>query len=239
MNQRSGSLVEVRDHLDLAASFPHGFRTVVFDCDSTLSEIEGINELAFEHRNEVEALTEAAMRGEIPLDAVYGRRLELIRPTRRDIDRIGAMYVERVVTDVARTCDALMSAGVDVRVVSGGLLPAVLQLTRHLRIPDANVAAVDIYFDEAGNYAGFDTSSPLARSGGKPVLLESWLRGIERPVMMVGDGSTDLEVAPIVDLFVAFAGVIARENVITAADVVVHAPSLWPIASLALANAER
>ena len=56
------------------------FRTVVFDCDSTLSAIEGIDELAGEHRSAVTELTEAAMRGEVPLQDVYGRRLALIRP---------------------------------------------------------------------------------------------------------------------------------------------------------------
>ena len=39
------------------------FRTVLFDCDSTLSAIEGIDELAVHCRDEVEQLTDAAMRG--------------------------------------------------------------------------------------------------------------------------------------------------------------------------------
>jgi hypothetical protein len=62
------------------------YRTVIFDCDSTLSALEGIEELASDHRREVETLTDAAMRGEVPLDEVYGRRLELIRPTRQAVE---------------------------------------------------------------------------------------------------------------------------------------------------------
>ena len=42
---------------------------------------------------------------------------------------------------------------------------------------------------------------------------------------MVGDGTTDLEARPVVDLFVAFAGVVERPNVVSAADAVVRANS--------------
>ena len=47
---------------------------VVFDCDSTLSTIEGVDELALRAGvgDEVARLTTAAMAGEVPLDQVYG-----------------------------------------------------------------------------------------------------------------------------------------------------------------------
>ena len=57
------------------------YRLVFFDVDSTLVTIEGIDVLAGGNP-EVAKLTEAAMNGEIQLDEVYGRRLELIQPTR-------------------------------------------------------------------------------------------------------------------------------------------------------------
>ena len=42
------------------------FRAVCFDCDSTLSRLEGIDELAsrYGRKDEVALLTEAAMNGE-------------------------------------------------------------------------------------------------------------------------------------------------------------------------------
>ena len=108
------------------------YRTVVFDCDSTLSALEGIEELASDHRREVETLTDAAMRGEVPLDQVYGERLALIQPTREAVDALIPRYIDGLVDDAAGTVAALHAAGVDVRVVSGGLLPAVVGLARHL-----------------------------------------------------------------------------------------------------------
>jgi phosphoserine phosphatase len=42
----------------------------------------------------------------------------------------------------------------------------------------------------------------------------------------VGDGATDLEARPALDAFAAFTGVVAREEVARAADVVLAGPSL-------------
>lgn len=208
------------------------FRTVLFDCDSTLSAIEGIDELAVSCREDVERLTDAAMRGRIPLEEVYGRRLELVRPTRTAVEALGRTYVARLVPDARETVAALRSTGVDVRIISGGLLPAVMVVARELGVPPDRVDAVDISFAPDGSYAGFDSSSPLAATGGKRRAIERW--NVERPAMMVGDGSTDLEARPVVDLFVAFAGVVERPAVVQAADVVIRANSLAPLLPLVL-----
>jgi phosphoserine phosphatase len=208
------------------------FQTVVFDCDSTLCTIEGIEELAREHRAEVEALTEEAMRGTIPLEQVYGRRLELVRPPRGRVLALGQRYIETLVPDAMATVAALRAEGVHVRVISGGLKPAVLAVARNLGVEADAVAAVDIYFDENGGYAGFEENSPLATSAGKRRVIEGWR--LEHPVLMVGDGATDLEARPAVDAFAAFAGVVYRAQVVAAAEYVIRENSLAPVLPLAL-----
>ncbi|MEO6447489.1 MAG: HAD-IB family phosphatase [Gemmatimonadaceae bacterium] len=212
------------------------YRTVLFDCDSTLSSIEGIDELAHEHRAEITPLTDAAMRGEIPLESVYARRLEIIRPSAREMARVGELYIEHLVAGAREVVAALQDAGVDVRIISGGLRPAVLVAARALGVGDESVFAVDAYFDEQGDYRGFDEASPLARAGGKTSLIASW-SSIPRPVMLVGDGATDAEARHVVDTFVAFAGVAERASVVAVASHVVRAPSLLPVLALALADA--
>lgn len=208
------------------------FRTVLFDCDSTLSAIEGIDELATHCREDVARLTDAAMRGRIPLEEVYGQRLRLVQPTRGAVEALAAKYVARLVPDAIETVAALRAAGVDVRIISGGLRPAVLAVARELGVPATSVAAVDIVFAHDGSYSDFEATSPLAMSGGKRIAIERW--NIARPAMMVGDGTTDLEARPAVDLFVAFAGVVERPSVVQAADAVVRANSLAPVLPLAL-----
>ena len=210
------------------------FGTVVFDCDSTLSTIEGIDELAGAHRAEVAALTDAAMRGELALEAVYGRRLALIRPTRAQAGALGARYIATMVDGARETIAALRAAGIAVRIISGGILPAILSFADALGVPHSDVAAVDVRFAPDGEYAGFDETSPLARAGGKREVLEGWRAGLPRPVLLVGDGATDLEARPAVDAFVAFAGVVDRPSVTAAADMTVRAPSLVPIFAIAL-----
>ena len=212
------------------------FRTVLFDCDSTLSAIEGIDELAVHCRDDVEQLTNAAMRGRIPLEEVYGRRLQLVQPTRARVEALGREYVARLVPDAADAVAALHAAGVEVRIISGGLLPAVLAVARAVGVDASRVAAVDIRFNADGSYAGFDTTSALTMSGGKLTRIERW--AVDRPAMMVGDGTTDLEAKPVVDFFLAFAGVVERPNVVNAADAVVRANSLAPVLPLVL-NADE
>jgi phosphoserine phosphatase len=174
------------------------------------------------------------MRGEIPLEDVYGKRLELVRPTREQVHALGERYVRTLVTDARETVAALLAEGIEVRVMSGGIRQAVVTLALALGLTERAVAAVDVDFTETGEYAGFDAASPLARSGGKRAVLERWLPELPRPIMLVGDGVTDLEARPPADTFVAFAGVVERPAVIDAADEVVRAPSLAPGLVLAL-----
>lgn len=209
------------------------FNTVVFDCDSTLTAVEGIDELAGGHHDEIAGLTQAAMRGEMPLEAVYGRRLEIIRPRRQDVDTLGRRYVETLVEDAREVVAALRANGIEVCIVSGGLRPAVMALARTLGLDDSRVAAVDVFFDASGSYVGYDTGSPLARAGGKREVLAAW-GALPSPVMLVGDGATDLEARDAVDLFVAFAGVAAHESVMRGAGFVIRSRSLAPVLNLAL-----
>lgn len=210
------------------------YRTVVFDCDSTLSAVEGIDTLAGDVRDEVRALTESAMARGVPLEEVYGRRLDLIRPSRSAVEALTARYIDAVVDDAEAAIGALRARDVTVRIISGGLLPAVLGLARHLGVEPDGVAAVPVRFDDDGEYAGFDPAPP-ARAGGKAEVIRAWKRaGLAGPVMFVGDGATDLEAADDVDLFVAYAGVVERPGVTAAAPVVVRSASLAPVVPLAL-----
>lgn len=210
------------------------YASVVFDCDSTLVAVEGIDILAGDARAEVEALTASAMRGEVGLEEVYGRRLELIRPTRTQVEAVGDAYVRALVPGAREVVRALEVEGIHAWIVSGGLLPAVMRVADELGIPPARVGAVRLEFDESGAFAGFDPDQHLARAGGKPRFLEEQGDDLARPALVVGDGVTDLEAGSVVDDFIAFAGVADRPPVTSAASLVVRAPSLEPVFSIAV-----
>lgn len=215
-----------------------GFASVVFDCDSTLVAVEGIDELARgRFADAIRALTDAAMQGEVPLEEVYGRRLDIIRPMREQVDEIGRRYVDALVPDAREVVAALLWLGKTVRIVSGGLRPPVEHVARELGLTTNDVAAVAIDFDGEGSYAGFESASPLTRNGGKPGVIEAW--HLPRPSMLVGDGHTDLEARSVVDTFVAYMGVVWRPRVAEEAVVLLRDLSLAPILALAADDAER
>lgn len=200
------------------------FRTVALDVDSTISGVEGIDWLAERRGADVARrigeLTDRAMRGEISLEHVYGLRLAEIRPRREEIEALANAYVQGLAPGCTPTISRLRQAGVTIVLVSGGLRNAMLRLADHLRVNVADVHAVDIRFDPAGAYLGFDESSPLATSIGKRTVITAL--GAPRPILMVGDGMTDLAARPAVDSFAAFTGFASRKPVVAGADVVVH-----------------
>ena len=102
-------------------------KIIAFDCDSTLSAIEGIDELGRSRGPavfaQIEAMTHDAMNGRLPVEAVFGRRLELIQPRRADADAVGRRYVETVEPTARATIAALKSRGWTPVIISGGFRP--------------------------------------------------------------------------------------------------------------------
>jgi len=127
-----------------------GYRLIFFDCDSTLTRLEGLDELARLKgvADEVADLTRRAMDGELPLEEVYVRRLALLQPTRRDLRVIEHAYRENLVEDARAVVAALRALGREVFIVSGGLYLAVAGLARVLGIPGSHIRAVEVEFDQ-------------------------------------------------------------------------------------------
>lgn len=212
------------------------FDVVCFDCDSTLSRIEGIDELARRSGqfDEVAALTDRAMNGELALESVYEHRLALIKPTQNDIDWLGQLYIDEMVEGVRETVQALQAQGMLVHIVSGGLRQAILPLAQLLGVPEQNVHAVDIFFDDNGEYLDFLRHSPLAMNGGKARICRR-LRMSYSELAMVGDGKTDLEAKEAGAYMIGFGGVVRRPLVEQQADQYVTEASLTAVLPYLLA----
>jgi phosphoserine phosphatase len=203
------------------------FAAVCFDFDSTLSRLEGIDELAARRgvEGEIAPLTVAAMEGTIPLESVYGRRLEIIRPTRSDVDWLAKRYIEEMVPGVAETFSALRSAGSEIFIVSGGIRAAILPFAAQLELPPEHVFAVSITLDAEGLYRDFDCASPLTKADGKAVVCKT-IAARHVPLAMVGDGATDMAARDAGAYAIGFGGVTTREAVRKKADVFIEGPSL-------------
>ncbi|HEX9163306.1 MAG TPA: HAD-IB family phosphatase [Thermoanaerobaculia bacterium] len=188
------------------------YRLVFFDVDSTLVTIEGIDVLAGGNP-EIAKLTEAAMNGEVSVDEVYAKRLEIIRPSRAAIDALGARYVASLVDGAADAIVRLRSVGVAVHLVTAGIAQAIAPLAAHLGIAPRSVHAVILSFDGNGEYLDFDRASPLTRSGGKEIVVRDVRARSKGKAAFVGDGVTDLETKRVVDLFIGFGGAHVRPRV--------------------------
>jgi phosphoserine phosphatase len=205
------------------------FDVICFDCDSTLSKIEGIDELAKRVGlgEEMSKLTDLAMNGVVPLEAVYEKRLSLIRPDQASINWLADLYIAEIVEGVKEVFASLLAQDKVVHIVSGGLRQAILPLAQYLGLPESHVHAVDIYFNEDGSYRDYDLNSPLARAGGKAAVVGT-LKG-QCSLIMVGDGKTDMEAKQAGAYVLGFGGVADRAIVRELADFYTTGPSLLSV----------
>jgi len=199
------------------------FLSVVLDVDSTLCGIEGIDALAKrrgpEVGREIAALTERAMNGELSLDSVYGERLQLIQPTADDIRALATAYAAALAPDAADVVRQLRARGVHLVLVSGGIRQAIAPVAHALGFDSADLNAVSLVFDPSGRYVDYDAQSPLTTQHGKRTVIEHLT--LPRPILAVGDGSTDIAMRRAADAFAAYVGFARRENVVAAADLVI------------------
>ena len=220
---------------------------VFFDCDSTLTRIEGVDELARLKGlyDEVQRLTAAAMEGEVHLSSVYDRRLELLRPTRADMRAVQRLYQAQLVPDAAELMAALHYLRRQVFIVSGGLAPAVIPFGQSLGVPRAHIRAVDVRFNRlAGNWWDYPgrryganpdetyidhEAGPLVETNGKAEVIHQLRANRPGRAVLIGDGVSDLAARPAVDLMVGFGGVVRRRRVAAEADVFIECESLAPV----------
>lgn len=228
--------------------WPH-YEHVFFDCDSTLTTIEGIDVLAdyAGKKWRVEVLTRAAMDGELDLEEVYGKRLRAVKPTREQIRSIRQAYKRNVVEDAAAVIATLQSLGHQVYIISGGLAEPVIEFGIFLGVPEANIRAVGVAYNQlAGswwqnNEPYNEGSAPyltyeegaLTISDGKAQIVAELLTGKRGRSLLVGDGNSDLLASSAVDLFVGYGGIVNRPLVAAQSPLYLNSPSLAPVTAVA------
>jgi len=141
---------------------------------------------------------------------------------------VGRLYVEQVEPTAQATIARLKTAGWTPVILSGGFRQAIGPLAAHLGID--RVEAVDLCFDAVGEYTGYDGNFPTTRSGGKPEFLARLKRELAPArTVMVGDGASDLEAKPVVDLFVGFGRYTERAKVKAGAHAFIHSLADLPV----------
>jgi phosphoserine phosphatase len=227
------------------------YKHVLFDCDSTLTAIEGIDALAATAGKgwRVEVLTRAAMEGDLDLHDVYERRLQAVRPTRQQIATVRQLYKDHVVEDARAVIAALQASDHEVYIISGGLAEPVAEFGIYLGVPRENIRAVSIAYNELSGQWWYNDDnaekryrdyrkSELTASSGKAQIVRELLEGKKGRSLLIGDGVSDLLAGNAVDLFVGYGGVASRERVRREAPVFLESRSLAPLLALAAGPAQ-
>jgi len=186
------------------------FRLVAFDMDSTLINIECVDEIAAAagRRDEVAAITEAAMRGEIADYAESLRmRLALLRGV--PLSALEAVYTQRLQLNpgVETFVAACREAGLKTLLISGGFTFFSDRVRDRLHIDFARANMLDV---KDGVLTGRLVPRPWGEvvdgAEKRRVLLEvAELMGIapERAIA-VGDGANDLPMMSVAGLSIAY-----------------------------------
>ena len=199
------------EHLDVVdchiLSLGHMLRThklACFDMDSTLIEQEVIVVLAKTAGigEQVETITEAAMRGEMDFDESFAQRVALLKgiPTSVLDDICSRLTLS---TGARTTISALKALGYHTVLVSGGFTYFARYIAEQLGIDEVHANALDI---EDGEVTGH-VQLPIINGAKKAAIAEHTAErlGIDMSqVVCVGDGANDLPMMALADLGVAF-----------------------------------
>jgi D-3-phosphoglycerate dehydrogenase / 2-oxoglutarate reductase len=200
----------------------------VIDFDSTVTQVEGLDELAAialkgqadgaEVVKKIKALTDAGMSGEISFSEALKSRIELLKANKSHIEILIDFLNTKISDSFLRNKSFLKEYNADIYIVSSGFKEFILPITQSLGLKDENVYANTFTFDEEGNITGVDQSNVLAQTGGKIKLMESLK--FEGHVSVIGDGYTDFEIkkAGFADRFYAFTENVERPKVVAEAD---------------------
>ena len=181
------------------------FKLLVMDMDSTLITIECIDEIADIHglKNEVAAITEAAMRGELDFRESLTQRVALLKGL--EASALQQVFDERLLLSLGakELLSGAQAAGLRTVLVSGGFTFFTDRLRQQLTFDVARANELEIKDDKlTGRVIG-----PIIDASEKRHTLEMQAQALGVPTsaaIVMGDGANDLEMMSVAGLSVAF-----------------------------------
>ncbi len=205
-----GNLLEVAGALEVDLAFQQdnmyrrNRRLVAFDMDSTLIEAEVIDELAIEAGvgEQVSAITERAMRGELDFKESFRARVALLRGLdEQALEQVAGRL--KITEGAEHLISTLRTLGYKTAILSGGFTYFARHLQARLGIDYVYANELDI---EDGRVTGEVTGAIVDGERKAELLRELAIdEGIDlEQVIAVGDGANDLPMLSIAGLGIAF-----------------------------------
>ncbi|MBC3846442.1 phosphoserine phosphatase SerB [Winogradskyella echinorum] len=206
----TGKMMEISRALDVDIAFQEdnifrrNRRLVCFDMDSTLIQTEVIDELAERAGvgNEVKAITESAMQGEIDFNESFKKRMKLLKGLSEDVLKDVAKNLP-ITKGARRLIDTLHSYGFKTAILSGGFTYFGHYLQEKLDIDYVYANQLEIENGVlTGGYIG-DIVDGNKKAEYLKLIAENMQIDINQTIA-VGDGANDLQMLNLAGLGIAF-----------------------------------
>ncbi|MDC0534580.1 HAD-IB family phosphatase [Francisellaceae bacterium] len=200
--------------------------TVIFDFDSTIIQIESLEEiLADKLKNnpagmdEIKSLTNLGMNGDILFQDSLSQRLAIAAPNLDDLTGFYTQHQFNIITNgLPELILWLQKNDIEVFIISGGLYESILPYATALNIKSSFVHAVKLSWDTKGKYLGMNPKDPfsISKLNGAKLIAEEW----QKPSIIVGDGFTDYQLyeSGLTTNFIAYTEHQSRDKVVKLAD---------------------
>ncbi len=179
----------------------HHFATIIIDFDSTLVQVESLEDLAAialadapDRQERIEAITELtnqAMAGTLPFDEALSRRMPLLGANREHLSELVRVLKGKYTPSLLRHKDWFQSNSERLYVVSGGFREFIVPVMEPIGFKPEHIFANNFLFDDAGNIVGADADNILSQDDGKTKLLKRL--NLPSPRLIIGDGFSDYQ----------------------------------------------
>jgi D-3-phosphoglycerate dehydrogenase len=200
----------------------------VIDFDSTFTQVEALDVLGEislasdpnkkKNLEEVEALTDRGMKGEMSFRESLVERLKLLKANKSHLPDLVESLSASVSSSFVRNREFFNDHHENIYIVSNGFKEFIVPIVEPYGVKPENVFANTFQFDEDGDIVGFDKDNVLSSNNGKVEQLKRLkLKG---DVYVIGDGYTDYEIkaAGLANKFYAFTENVERANILEKAD---------------------
>lgn len=200
---------------------------LLLDLDSTLVAEEGCNTLAQWKwvGDQVARITQQTMDGTMDFNTAFPQKLELIRPSYQDLDKLGEFLLDYVSEDWKQVVALLQSQGVKIGILSQGYTRSSLPVAQLLNIDPEWIFALHFHHAEDGRYQWLDMTQDLMYYDWKRKVIQKLRESYpDETIVFSWDSLWDYESGQIADVFIAYAGVIARPKVTAIAEYIAYSP---------------
>tara|TARA_Y100000385_G_C12966429_1_gene582059 strand:+ start:139 stop:804 length:666 start_codon:yes stop_codon:yes gene_type:complete len=174
-------------------------RKFVFDFDSTLTSVEGLDVLAEislrnnpdKHQiiNKIRQITDLGIDGDISFSDSLRSRISLLNANKSQLSELIEFLKTKLSESVIQNKEFFTKYRDRIYIISCGFKEFIEPVVAELSIDPRRIFANTFEFDKNGLIIGFDQSNPLSKHDGKVNCLKS--SGIEGEIQIIGDGYSD------------------------------------------------